>query len=87
MFQGYGGLCMQSLDYAFKVVCIDENNPIKYGVLDDVNISNILEVGKYLKENYLKYDLNNCKWIIIPIPKINKQFRLDKNGYEHKKHE
>lgn len=55
--------------YAFKIVCVDEFNPIRYHVLDDINKDNITEVCQYLKSNYYNFDLSKCKWIIIPIPK------------------
>lgn len=60
---------MQLLNYAFKIVCVDENNPVAYTILDEVNKGNMLETCKYLQDNYSDYDLNKCKWIIIPIPK------------------
>lgn len=57
------------VNFAFKIVCVDENNPVVYKVLDDVNKDNITEVCQYLKSNYNNFDLINCKWIIIPISK------------------
>ena len=60
---------MNNQNFAFKLVCIDENNPIRYQVLDEVNKGNMQEIGDYLKDNYQKYDMNNCKWMIIPISK------------------
>lgn len=56
-------------NFAFKIVCVDDNNPIEYQVLDDENKDNITEVCQYLKSNYANFDLKNCKWIIIPIAK------------------
>lgn len=56
-------------NYAFKVVCLDENNPIEYLVLDEVNKGTMEEVCAYLKENYNRFNMDNCKWIIIPISK------------------
>lgn len=58
-------------NYAFKIVCLDENNPIEYSILDEVNVGDIGEVCKYLKENYNKFNLSVCKWTIIPIYKSN----------------
>lgn len=63
---------MNALNHAFKIVCVDENNPIEYAILDEINKDNMKEVCKYLLETYQKYnDINNCKWLIIPIPKLN----------------
>lgn len=56
-------------EYAFKVVCLDENNPIGYTVLDEVNKRDMNEVCKYLQENYKNFDMDNCKWIILPMSK------------------
>ena len=58
-----------SNEYAFKIVCLNENNPIEYMILDETNKSDINEVCKYLQENYKKFDMSNCKWIILPISK------------------
>lgn len=60
---------MNKTNYAFKIVCLDENNPIEYSVLDEVNVGNIDEVCEYLKENYDNFNLDICKWTIIPINK------------------
>lgn len=60
--------------FAFKIVCVDENDPIEYKILDDINKDNITEVCQYLKSHYTDYDMNNCKWIILPICK-NKQIK------------
>lgn len=57
--------------FAFKVVCIDENNPIEYTVLDEINMDNIDEVCRYLKTNYANFDMDICKWVIIPIKKFH----------------
>lgn len=56
-------------DYAFKIVCLDENNPLEYSVLDEVNVSDIKEVCEYISKNYKRFNLDVCKCIIIPIAK------------------
>ena len=56
-------------NFAFKIVCVDENDPIEYKILDDVNKDNITEVCQYFKSHYNDFCLKNCKWVIIPIPK------------------
>ena len=51
---------MNALNHAFKIVCVDENNPIEYAILDEINKDNMKEVCKYLLETYQKYnDINN----------------------------
>ena len=63
---------MQRKKFAFKIVFIDENDPIEYKILDEVNKDNITEVCQYLKQRYNDFDLESCKWMIIPIPKVVK---------------
>ena len=63
---------MDSSEYAFKIVCLDENNPFGYKILDEVNKDNITEVCQYLKARYADFDMDVCKWVILPIRKISK---------------
>ncbi len=56
-------------NYAFKIVCLDENNPIEYSILDEKNVGDMNEVCKYISRNYKKFNLDVCKCIIIPIHK------------------
>ncbi len=58
-------------NYAFKIVCLDENNPIEYSILDDVNVDDMNKVCEHIRKNYKKFNLDVCKCIIIPIPKQN----------------
>ena len=32
---------MNALNHAFKIVCVDENNPIEYAILDEINKDNM----------------------------------------------
>lgn len=56
-------------NYSFKIVCLDENNPIRYSILDEIILGSIDEVCTYFKDNYDKFDLEVCKWVVIPIYK------------------
>lgn len=56
-------------DYAFKLVCIDDSSPLEFVVLDDVNRSTLTEIHEYMMANAGKYDLNSCKWLLLPIHK------------------
>lgn len=51
----------------FKIVCVDENNPLEYGVLEDANRGTIQEALDFVGKNYRKHDL--AKWILLPYPK------------------
>lgn len=58
--------------YYFKLVCVNENNPLEYEVLEDVNLSTIDEVHKYVIEHFNKRTLPEMtKWILLPMKKIN----------------
>ena len=48
----------------FKLVCLNEDNPFEYEVLEDVNRGTLDEVHDFVKENIHKYD--SAKWILIP---------------------
>lgn len=55
--------------YYFKLVCVDDNNPIEYCVLEDVNIENLEEVHKYVIDHIKKHTPEHSKWMLIPIKK------------------
>lgn len=48
----------------FKLVCVDENNPFEYEVLEDVNKGTLEEVHSYVKQNIHKH--KSAKWTLIP---------------------
>ena len=48
----------------FKLVCVDENNPFEYEVLEDVNKGTLEEVHSYVKQNIHKH--KNAKWLLLP---------------------
>ena len=48
----------------YKLVCIDESNPLEYRVLDDINRGNLEEIHEYVKKNIDKY--KNAKWMLLP---------------------
>ncbi len=56
-------------NYAFKIVCLDENNPLAYSILDEANVGDMKEVCEYISKNYKRFNLDVCKCIIIPIAK------------------
>ncbi len=56
-------------NYAFKIVCLDENNPLAYSILDEANVGDMKEVCEYISQNYKRFNLDVCKCIIIPIAK------------------
>lgn len=48
----------------YKIVCVSENDPFEYKVLEDVNRGSLEEVHEYVKENIKKY--KNAKWMLLP---------------------
>ena len=57
-------------NHAFKLVCIDDSSPFEFAVVDDVNRSTLTEIHEYLLENASRYDLNSCKFLLLPIHKM-----------------
>lgn len=56
-------------DYYFKLVCVDEQNPLEYDVLEDVNLNDLEDVHKYVKEHFDAHSQNKIKWMLIPMKK------------------
>lgn len=48
----------------FKVVCIDENNPLEYQVLEDSNCNNLESVHEFVTQKLEKH--KGAKWILLP---------------------
>lgn len=40
---------MEGNQYFFKLVCVDETNPLAYEVLEDVNMRTLDEVHRYVE--------------------------------------
>lgn len=57
-------------NYAFKLVCIDDSSPFSFDVLCDINRANLDEIHIYLKNHIGKFNLDTCKWLLLPIRKI-----------------
>lgn len=58
-------------NYYFKLVCVDEQNPIGYSVLEDVNLKNLEDVHKYVETHINNHTLGTIKWMLIPMIKPN----------------
>lgn len=57
--------------YYFKLVCVDEQNPFGYCVLEDVNLSDLNEVHSYVEKHINNHPLEAIKWMLIPMTKLN----------------
>lgn len=49
--------------YYFKLVCVDEQNPIGYCVLEDQNLDNLEDVHKYVEKHINNHHLGTVKWV------------------------
>lgn len=56
-------------DYYFKLVCVNEQDPLAYGLLEDVNLGNLEDVHKYVVEHIKNYSPERIKWMLIPMKK------------------
>ena len=48
----------------YKLVCVDDNNPFEYAVLEDVNCADINKVHDFIIHNIHKH--RRAKWMLIP---------------------
>lgn len=56
-------------NYYFKLVCVDEQNPLEYGVLEDINLDDLEDVHKYVKEHFDAHSPEHIKWMLLPMKK------------------
>lgn len=56
-------------NYYFKLVCVDEQDPLEYNVLEDVNLSNLEEVHEYVEKHIRHHSPERIKWMLIPMKK------------------
>lgn len=55
--------------YYFKLVCVNEQDPFEYGVLEDVNLDDLEDVHKYVMEHISIHTPERIKWMLIPMRK------------------
>ena len=48
----------------YKLVCVDESDPLEYKVITDVNRSTLDDIHEYVKEHIGQYA--HAKWMLIP---------------------
>lgn len=56
-------------DYYFKLVCVNEKDPIEYHVLEDTNVKTLDEAHDFVLKNINKHISRGAKWLLIPISK------------------
>lgn len=55
--------------YYFKLVCVCEQDPLEYAVLEDVNLDNLDDVHKYVENHIKDHSPEGIKWMLIPMKK------------------
>lgn len=55
--------------YYYKIVCVDETNPLEYEVLEDVNVGCLEDVHKFVTEHIGNYQPDKTKWMLLPMKK------------------
>lgn len=54
---------MQKKEF-IRIVCLDENNPLEYKVLEDVNKSNLKEAFEFINQKFSLH--KNGRWLLLP---------------------
>lgn len=56
--------------YYYKLVCVDENNPVSgYRVLTDELFDNLDDVHEFVQNNINQYYPELTKWMLLPFRK------------------
>ena len=55
--------------YYFKLVCVDETNPLEYEILEDMNIGSLDDVHRFVKEHIKDHQPDRTKWMLLPFKK------------------
>ena len=48
----------------YKLVCVNESDPLEYQTLEDINCGCLEEVHEYVTKNIGKH--KNAKWMLLP---------------------
>lgn len=56
-------------EYFYKLVCIDESNPLEYTVLLEENVDTLDKVHELVEKHIHEYIPNMVKWMLIPFRK------------------
>lgn len=58
-------------NYYYKLVCVDETNPLEYEILEDKNVDSLDDVHEFVVEHIKDYQPDKTKWILLPFKKEN----------------
>lgn len=56
-------------DYYFRLVCVNDTDPIEFCVLEDKNVKTLEEAHDFVLKNINKHISQKTKWLLIPINK------------------
>lgn len=56
-------------NYYYKLVCVDENDPLEYRILEEENLENLEKVHAFVARHIEKHSPDATKWILIPFRK------------------
>ena len=56
-------------NYYYKLVCVDETNPMGYRVLNDENFDSLDAVHEFVQRHINEYIPNLVKWMLMPFKK------------------
>lgn len=49
-------------DYFFRLICVDEKNPLEYPILEDETFENLQAVHTFMDEHISKHRPDYSKW-------------------------
>ena len=55
--------------YYYKLVCVDEANPLEYTILEEKNLDNLDAIHDFVKEHMDEHLTKRAKWILLPFKK------------------
>lgn len=55
--------------YYYKLVCVDETNPLEFEVLEDMNVGSLDDVHKFVTEHIKDHQPDRTKWMLLPFKK------------------
>ena len=57
-------------NYFYRLVCVDEHNPLEYSVLKDETIGELEAVYEYIGQHIGDYTPELTKWMLFPVRRV-----------------
>ena len=58
-------------EYFFRLICLDETNPLHYSILEEENFGNIQDLHEYMDNHIDDHHPDRSKWILLRQSKTN----------------